>query len=244
MRLLVDAGNTRLKWQLSQQGTVIARGACLFDSQDWLDELSSHAARIDHIAVSTVVSEPRRRVLIERLGQLSATDVCFYWSEISRGGLRNAYPHVNKMGADRWHAMYAGWCQAPGGFAVIDAGSAITVDYVAGDGGHLGGYILPGKQMMLRSLQQDAARIGFESIDASAGEPGMSTTECVQHGVVWLWEGMIRHLVADCQRYSLDQILCTGGDANALRSAGLPGQHDPDLVLAGLAAIDSENTGS
>lgn len=242
MRLLIDAGNTRLKWQLNQQGTVIARGGCLSDSQDWLDELSPYAVRIRHIAVSTVVSEAGRAGLVRRLASLSAADVRFYWSEGSRGGLRNAYADVGKMGADRWHAMYAGWHQEASGFAVIDAGSAVTVDYVAGDGGHLGGYILPGKQMMLRSLRQDAARIGFGSIDTGAGQPGMSTTECVQHGVVWLWQGLIRQLLADCQRYGLDRILCTGGDAQALLCAGLPGQNDPDLVLAGLAAIDSEST--
>jgi len=242
MRLLVDAGNTRLKWQLNQQETIIAGGACRFDGQDWLEELSPYAERISHIAVSTVMSEARRVNLVERLAPLLAANVCFYWSETSRGGLRNAYSDVSKMGADRWHAMYAGWHRNASGFAVIDAGSAITVDYVADDGGHLGGYILPGKQMMLRSLQQDAARIGFESIDTGAGHPGMSTTECVQHGVVWLWQGLIRQLLADCQRYGIDRILCTGGDAEVLVAAGLPGQNDPGLVLAGLAAIDAEST--
>ena len=241
MRLLIDAGNTRLKWQLNQQGTVVARGAGLFDSEDWLDELTPNAAGIRRIAVSTVVSEARRVSLVKRLALLSPTNARFYWSETSRGGLRNAYADVSRMGADRWHAMYAGWHQKASSFAVIDAGSAITVDYVGGDGCHLGGYILPGKQMMLRSLQQDAARIGFETIDTGTGQPGMSTTECVQHGVVWLWEGLIRHLLVDCQRYGLDRILCTGGDAEALLCAGLPGQNDPDLVLAGLAAIDSES---
>ncbi|TGN38596.1 type III pantothenate kinase [Marinobacter confluentis] len=244
MRLLIDAGNTRLKWRLDQQGDVVTGGACLFDSRQWLDELSPFGARIESISVSTVISEARRSVLVSQLVDLSGAPISFYWAESLRGGLRNAYSDVEKMGADRWHAMYAAWQQGLDGFAVVDAGSAITVDYVTGDGDHLGGYILPGKQMMLRSLQQDAARIGFESIDAGAGDPGRSTTECVQHGLVWLWEGLIRHLVADCERYRLQRIVCTGGDAVALLAAGLPGQHEPDLVLSGLAAIDSEAAGS
>ncbi len=243
MRLLIDAGNTRLKWQLSQQAGVVQRGICLSESQEWLSDLAPYASGIDRIAISTVVSETKRQELVEKLGRLSSATAQFYWSEASRGGLRNAYSEVDRMGADRWHAMYGGWCQKPEGFAVIDAGSAITVDYVAGNGMHLGGYILPGKQMMLRSLQQDAARIGFEALDARAGEPGVSTTECVQHGVVWLWEGLVQRLVADCRRYGLNRMLCTGGDAPALLSAGLPAQNDPDLVLAGLAAVDSESSG-
>lgn len=243
MRLLIDAGNTRLKWRLDRQGVVVKSGVCLFDSEHWLDELASSAADIDRIAVSTVMAESRRHTLVERLGHLAGTDVQFFWSEERRAGLVNAYADTSKMGADRWHAMYAGWHQQPGGFAVVDAGSAITVDYVAADGAHLGGYILPGKQMMLRSLQQDAARIGFEEVDAGGGQPGASTTECVQHGVVWLWEGLIQHLLADCRRYGLERILCTGGDAGLLLSAGLPAVHDPDLVIKGLAAIDSESAG-
>lgn len=241
MRLLIDAGNTRLKWRLDQRGAVVKYGACLCESDDWFNELAPYASGISRIAVSTVVSEARRRELVEQLTQLSGADIGFFWSEVSRNGLTNAYSDVSKMGADRWHAMYAGWHGGPGGFAVVDAGSAITVDYVDRSGSHLGGYILPGKQMMLRSLQQDAARIGFESIDGSAAKPGTSTTECVQHGVVWLWEGLIHRLMADCRDYGLDRVLCTGGDAPALLLAGLPGEHDPDLVLAGLAAIDEES---
>lgn len=241
MRLLIDAGNTRLKWQLWQQGGVVHQGACMFDGSEWLNELAFYSPQIEHVAVSTVVSEARRDLLVANLGGISDVDVTFHWSEAKRGGLVNSYADFSRMGADRWHAMYAAWNQKPAAFAVIDAGSAITIDYVAGNGMHLGGYILPGKQMMLRSLRQDAARIGFEVSDAPSGEPGTSTSECVHHGIVWLWEGVVRRLKADCQRHGLGRILCTGGDAHALVGAGLPGEYHPDLVLSGLNAIDSES---
>lgn len=241
MRLLIDAGNTRLKWQLCHQDGIVQQGACLLENREWLDELAAYSPKIEHIAVSTVASEARRDHLVECLGRISRADVTFYWSEASRGGLVNSYADFSRMGADRWHAMYAAWSQRPVGFAVIDAGSAITIDYVAGSGLHLGGFILPGKQMMLRSLRQDAARIGFEASDALSAEPGRSTSECVHHGAVWLWEGLVQRLMADCRRYGLDRILCTGGDANALMVAGLPGELHGDLVLTGLKAIDSES---
>jgi len=244
MRLLVDAGNTRLKWQLRDQYAVVASGASLCDDFRWLDGLTPYASKLGRIAVSTVISESKRQELVARLSAVSGADVHFYWPERSRGGLTNAYSDVSKMGADRWHAMYAGWQQGAGGFAVVDAGSAVTVDYVADDGRHIGGYILPRKQMMLRSLRLDAARIGFESVDASAGGPGRSTTECVQQGILWLWQGMARHLADDCRQQGLSRVLCTGGDASALLAAGLSGEYHPDLVLAGLASIDSESAGS
>ena len=242
MKLLIDAGNTRLKWQLRQRNTVIEQGVCLLEGGNWLDKLKAYQSPIDQVAVSTVISPSGQRRLEANLYSLTTTaKPVFYWAEPFRRGLTNAYADVSRMGADRWHAMYAGWQQKPGGFAVLDAGSALTVDYVAADGRHLGGYILPGKQMMLRSLQQDAARIGFDPAGAGASKPGRSTTECVQHGLVWLWEGLAARIGADCRNHQLDRVLFTGGDAGLLSAAGLRGEHHPDLVLNGLAAIDTES---
>jgi len=244
MKLLIDAGNTRVKWQLNSGDEVIARGASELDSKDWLDAISPLAVDIHHAAVSTVVSEQKRQELVERLAAIAISDVRFHWSEVERDGLHNSYADVHRMGADRWHVMVAGRKRRPGGFAVVDAGSAITVDYVSEDGDHLGGYIVPGKRMMLRSLEQDAARIGFDALDATAGLPGRSTTECVQHGLVWLWQGLARQLAEDCRHFGLEHVYCTGGDGQALMAAGLTAEFDADLVLAGLAIVDAGSSGS
>ncbi|NMT65549.1 type III pantothenate kinase [Marinobacter orientalis] len=241
MKLLIDAGNTRMKWQLMAGGKVLRRGFGTLDSDGIARDWAPWADSIERIAISTVISEGRRQQLQASLEAAYRVPVVFYWAENRRGKLVNAYSDVHSMGADRWHAMCGGWqATGAGGFAVVDAGSAITVDYVAGSGGHLGGYILPGKQMMLRSLKQDAARIGFDSLDAEEGDPGASTTECVQHGLVWLREAMVARIHQDCRRFGLDRIVATGGDASGLIGAGLSAVHDPCLVLNGLAAVDGE----
>jgi len=241
MKLLIDAGNTRVKWRLVGADTVVNSGFVALDASDPFNDLRAWSGDIERIAVSTVISEDRRHHLQVQLEALCAAPIVFHWAEHARGGLVNAYAETQRMGADRWHAMYGAWCAGSGGFAVVDAGSAITIDYVADSGVHLGGYILPGKQMMLRSLRQDAARIGFDISDAQAGEPGASTTECVQHGLVWLWESMIARIHADCLRFGLQQTFVTGGDAEGLASAGLAAIRDPWLVLKGLAAVDHES---
>ncbi|MDL0433769.1 type III pantothenate kinase [Marinobacter sp. TBZ242] len=241
MKLVIDAGNTRVKWQLLSDGEVLSRGVATLDMDDAFQEWAPRAESIERIAVSTVISEDKRRYLQARLEAICNAPVFFHWAEARRGKLVNAYADVHRMGADRWHAMCGGWqATGAGGFAVVDAGSAITVDYVARSGAHLGGYILPGKQMMLRSLKQDAARIGFDSLDAQQGSPGASTTECVQHGLVWLREAMVTRIHQDCGYFGLDRILVTGGDAAGLIGAGLAAVHDPYLVLNGLAAVDGE----
>lgn len=240
MKLLLDAGNTRVKWQLFRSGQLVDSGFAALEDDAPFREIGSRFADIKRIAVSTVVSEGERRNLQIQLEALCTAPVVFHWAEPHRGGLVNAYTETDRMGADRWHAMYGAWRTGSGGFAVVDAGSAITIDYVAASGVHLGGYILPGKQMMLRSLRQDAARIGFDISDVRAAEPGMSTTECVQHGLAWLWGSMAARVETDCRHLGLERVLVTGGDAESLVSAGLSASHEPSLVLKGLAAVDGE----
>ena len=144
------------------------------------------------------------------------------------------------MGADRWHGMYGAWQLLRGGFAVVDAGTAITVDYVAADGRHIGGYILPGLKMMLRSLQLDAARIGFDSRDSGITSPGRDTGECVNHGLSWLFQSAIERIHSDTRTYGLPDIVVTGGDASRLLDLGLAADYRPSLVLEGLDAVDRE----
>ena len=98
--------------------------------------------------------------------------------------------------------------------------------------------------MMLRSLKNDAARIGFEDHQTDAGEPGMSTTECVHHGRFWLWQSMVDRIHQDCLQNDLRNLLVTGGDAGGLLAAGLRADRVDDLVLAGLDEIDTEERGS
>ncbi|MBU2952485.1 type III pantothenate kinase [Marinobacter sp. F3R08] len=240
MKLFIDSGNTRLKWCLDDRGGPLACGTGSLADENPLAGAGDRLRDVKSVAVSTVASEQRRALLSELLARVCAASVDFYWSERARNGLVNAYQDVGKMGADRWHAMYGAWLAHKLGYVVVDAGSAITVDYVDRSGQHLGGYILPGLQMMLRSLRTDAARIDFEAQSESTIYPGKSTGECVNHGLSWLLSAMIQRLNADARRLALSDVLVTGGDAARLMDLGLPGMLCPDLVLKGLRAIHAE----
>lgn len=240
MKLYVDAGNTRLKWCIEEAGETVASGAGVLDEENPLPGLAVFASRIRRIAVSTVASEEKRERLRCYLAGLSKAPARCYWSEPERGGLQNAYSDYDRMGADRWHGMYGAWIDHKHGFVVVDAGSAVTVDFVNHCGRHLGGYILPGLQMMFRSLKNDAARIGFDPEQVLETGPGKSTGECVNHGLAWLSGAMIARIQWDAQAFGLADVLVTGGDADRLIGLGLSGIHRPDLVLAGLRAIADE----
>ncbi|PPI83552.1 type III pantothenate kinase [Marinobacter maroccanus] len=242
MKLFIDAGNTRLKWCLDDQGRTLASGTGLLEEENPVSSAGELISQVRSVAISTVASEERRAHLLDSLAKLCPVPVQFYWSEQTRNGLVNAYQDVARMGADRWHAMYGAWLDHKQGFVVVDAGSAVTVDYVDSRGQHLGGYILPGLQMMLRSLRTDAARIWFDPEQGLATDPGSSTGECVNHGLAWLSGAMVERVIADAREHSLADVLVTGGDANRLIGLGLSGIHRPDLVLSGLRAIHAEET--
>jgi len=241
--LLIDSGNTRLKWRLERQKSaeVLVQGVGLLTDADPLQALClPKGSRVMSVAVSTVASEQRQHNLVAALKSRFTAPVTCYWSERERDGLVNGYQQPAKMGADRWHGMYAAWQRRRHGFAVVDAGSAVTVDYVAADGHHLGGYILPGLQMMLRSLSSDAARIDFEPELSLESRPGLSTNECVNHGLAWLSAAFSDRVLADIQSYGLRDLVLTGGDALRLQRLGLQGEIEPELVLDGLAKVHRE----
>lgn len=240
MILLIDAGNTRIKWRLIEGNETVVEASDLLDSPRVFDALHDYAAEIREVAVSTVGSEQSRLELGRALGRLTGAEVRFYWAEKTWSELTNSYVDVGKMGADRWHAMVGAWSIGQGGCAVVDAGSAVTVDYVDHSGKHLGGYILPGLQMMRRSLKLEAARIGFDYDDQLNTSPGSSTGECANHGLAWLTAGLIEQIHRDVERYKLECIFVTGGDAWRFVSLGLQADHRPGLVFDGLLLMQQE----
>lgn len=238
MILLIDSGNTRTKWHLSTASGRHLEGSWANSGDDSLLTLSRHGPGISRVAVSTVGSDQASASLRETIRKLTDAPVAFYWAEKQRFGLINSYNDPRMMGADRWHGMVGAWCAHRSSLAVIDAGSAVTVDYVRNDGCHLGGYILPGLGMMRRSLRMDAARIGFEHDDQLNTVPGQNTSECTNHGLAWLSAGVIDRIHMDCKSLKLDKLLVTGGDAQRLLSLGLQAEHRPGLVFEGLELID------
>ncbi|WP_323754779.1 type III pantothenate kinase [Marinobacter sp.] len=241
MILLIDSGNTRIKWRLISGVQGVAVGAADLRDPEPFSKLVPYADRISQVCVSTVGSEASQSALEAEVVKVTPAPIRFYWSESQRNGLQNSYQDVSRMGADRWHAMVAAWEHYKAGCAIIDAGSAVTVDYVNDNGLHLGGFILPGLGMMRRSLKLDAARIGFEVDDQLNTRPGKTTGECANHGLAWLTEGVIRQTHRDATTYGLRHILVTGGDASRFIGLGLEARHCRGLVLDGLQKVVAQD---
>jgi type III pantothenate kinase len=122
---------------------------------------------------------------------------------------------------------------------VVDMGTAITADFVDGEGVFHGGAILPGVSMMLDSMHahtDSLPELKFRKLDPNSSEPGKQTDDAMILGVSAAVSGAIRFLA---ERYAqfyegYPQILATGGDMGLLEDDELIESFVPDLQLHGI----------
>ncbi|CBL44390.1 Putative transcriptional regulator [gamma proteobacterium HdN1] len=161
-------------------------------------------------------------------------------TESQRNGLKNSYADHTRLGVDRWLAMLGIWARCHRAFCVVDAGTALTIDFVDENGQHLGGYIIPGIRTMLASLNMATELIG--ELACSAGSeaelrPGTSTREAVQHGALLSLVGAVEHAIQQAPAIHQTEMISVigGGDAKLLqRFLGSHWQLRETLVADGL----------
>lgn len=234
MILDIDAGNTRIKWRTLDGSRVVARG-------DQLTELIRQGRpleigdvqSLDRIRLSCVAGEDIVKNLDSQFRE--QFDVPLELAEVtaSAGSVVCGYEDHSQLGVDRWLALLAAFAKNSDAVIVVDAGSAVTIDIVNAEAVHLGGYIVPGFQLMHKALWQGTDRIKVEAKQAvDIRSPGLSTTEAVDKGCLLLLVAMIESLAGKYQA----RLIVTGGDAELLESAFcVEAELYPDLVLEGLA---------
>ena len=240
MNLLIDLGNSRLKWAQHAPGLWHTEAAPLDkDMPSLMDRLWRDMAAPQKIVLCSV-SAPERMHALEKWVQAR-------WSvtpQIARAqaeqlGVRNRYRQPEQLGADRWVALIGARGMATAAACVVDVGTAVTVDALSADGEFLGGAVFPGLRLLRDSLVQGTA--GIPDTEGDAGEClARSTADGVAAGTLFGLAGAVERLV-DEYRHTLGEsvrVLLTGGDAPVL-GARLHVAHTPvpDLVLKGLARI-------
>ena len=143
------------------------------------------------------------------------------------------------VGVDRLLGALAAYDRAKQACIVVDAGTAVTVDFVDGEGTFQGGGIAPGLSLMLKALHEHTAAlpdIPFETPDASRGPFGKDTPHAMRVGVAGAVRGMVRELAERYAEYydAYPQIIATGGDMGLLEGDGLVEHFVADLQLMGI----------
>jgi type III pantothenate kinase len=238
--LLIDAGNTRIKWALErdnaleQSGHSVHRGRAV---EEVVKPIAVLAARPERVIVSNVggaeLGEALRKVTAERFGLAAEFAVV----QREAFGLRIAYTDPKRLGVDRWLAMLGARANHEGALLVVGVGTAMTIDGVDANGSHLGGLIVPGLETMKASLLAGTAGIR-DAGDGRAAEIFASDTgAAVSSGAAHALAALIERAAAELARRTREQgqVVLTGGDAETIRSLiSVAGIVDPDLVLRGL----------
>lgn len=240
--ILLDCGNSSLKAQQRESGRVQASFASAY-SDDWNRRLDHwlHDTKDDNCYQSSVLDATRQARLDECLSRRFGEQVTRFKSEPRGGGVINGYHQPERLGVDRWLALIGAAGLVDGDCIVIDAGSAITLDLLRGDGQHLGGAILPGINTSPQRFREIFSHIDFD--DPRIGhndEPGSSTEAAIQIDYHDRSIDRLRDLVTSWIQ-GLDQnasLLLTGGDAFRVQSElELPGRIVPDLVFLGMRKL-------
>ncbi len=245
MILELDVGNTRIKWRQLETGS----GRVLStDAVSSFAELIAGPAGSAQPAMVRLCSVRTPETVAEIKAWVRDTwSIELQEAKVSQtcAGVSNQYADPGRLGVDRWLAMIAAFHRRPGGCLIVDSGTAVTVDVVATDGQHQGGYIVPGRGLMCRVLQEQT-RIRLSDTEADASiDPGHSTDAAVKHGVlamqVALVEKALRQLAAQGTELNL---YLTGGDAELLAAhldlsecalgARGAGQTRPPEIVSGL----------
>lgn len=238
-RLLLDVGNSRLKWQVID-GRVPTAGSVVHGG----DPATAFAAlpvpaslRGCTAWVADVTGAEHRAGLLRIARQRFDMDLCFATVRAEYGGLKVAYADPSRLGVDRWLQMLALWHEQPGAFVVASAGTALTFDAVDASGQHQGGVIAAGL-LTSRLAVLGATRFDVQSTDEAYSDGlGLDTESCVRQGALHSCAGLLERLAARHANEGTRRVI-GGGDAPCLIShLQGPWQLRTDLIFAGLEII-------
>src|SRR5271167_4446191 len=246
MILVIDVGNTRLKWAwltstgLSDQQAIVHRDA---KPGVWTTALFDSGQIPSRVLVSNVAGPVMAKALTRLTRKKFRVAIEFITAAREFNGLTNGYLDPSLLGADRWLALIGAWTRARSALCVVDAGTAVKVDSVDAGGHHLGGLIVPGIHMMREALMSRASDIAWaaeHSTPSLAGVLANNTIGAVSRGAVFALAGLADRAAEVIEQSTgvKPKLFITGGDAGMIAGTiRTRGEIVPDLVLQGLAVI-------
>jgi len=257
LKCYIDAGNTRIKWQVgvkaqTQQQSWPQTAATL---AAWVASLKpAGGGVIERFIIASVVPQDRQAQLAQALAT-QYPDVMVQWI-VSRArccGVQFAYADVTQFGVDRFCALAAARQRLPRqDLIVVNAGTAVTLDYLKADGRHDGGVIMPSLAAMTAGLNQLAPHLApfwQQKPEMATGGSGSgrrlatNTAGALQLGSRWMLasalaqiiEALSEHTEPQSKQQRPPQILVSGGGASELLPLLNPTAISaPDLVLEGI----------
>ena len=243
MILELDCGNSFIKWRVLEADARQTVGEGVVDSNlALLESLSAlKGLALKFCRLVSVRTPEETGALIALLTDTFGVSVVCAAPAREMSGVRNGYEEFERLGLDRWLAMLGGFQLASGACLVLDFGTAVTADFVAGDGEHLGGFICPGMPLMRNQLRTHTRKIRYGDLAAERAMeslvPGRTTVEAVERGCSLMLRGFVLTQLELARSYwGADfSVFLTGGDAGLVSEIVPEARVVPDLVFVGLA---------
>jgi type III pantothenate kinase len=249
--MVVDVGNTSIKWgKCSASGVEHVATLPPNDESIWLEYWEWLKLTNDvYWAIGGVNPVTRDHLAKWLAGRTAGVKVLDSYLQLPLD-VRVSEP--TKVGIDRLFDAVAAnsRVQREESKIIVDAGTAVTVDWVDAKGVFRGGAILPGFNLMCKALHDHTALL--PKIEVSSTNPilpGFSTEGAMAAGVFWAVAGGIKALIRNLEprmKESRDRsVFLTGGDAALL----LPVMdtdviHWPEMTLQGIRIAAEKHTGA
>ncbi len=249
--LLVDAGNTFIKWALTHTDQSFEP-----ESIQWKKfgtvrhhEMSSlkttwqtlqQQSPFDRVIISNVAGQNLGNALFSFLDTLEPRPqkIDWFYSAPSLAGIQNTYLDYRKLGSDRFASLVGARALHPDQpLIVVTAGTATTIDALSPDGTFTGGMILPGLKLMAESLAQNTAQLPeIAQNDSKISYFANETGNAILSGCINAQAGAIERAVNNHSK-RFDKVLCllSGGAARYIApNLSIPHRIIDNLVLIGL----------
>lgn len=218
MLLLIDVGNTLIKWGVPADDVFVAgnagrwghvgavtRGEAVGLAEAW------QGLPVTRVLVSNVAGPAVREVLQASLHAAFGAQLRIDWfaSQSQLAGVRNRYKNPRQLGCDRFASAIGAHALFPQrALIVATCGTATTVDAVTPEGDFLGGMILPGLGVMATSLALNTAQLPQIQSIGAVGTPFADNTEdAIIAGCIAAQTGAIARAV-DAHRDAYGDVLC------------------------------------
>ncbi|MCU1726429.1 pantothenate kinase [Pseudomonas sp. 7P_10.2_Bac1] len=242
MILEIDCGNSFIKWRVIEGDVVVEGGVVDSDAGLITVLLAKPLLLITRCRLVSVRSDEETSNLIAAISCAFSVEVVCAVPARAMAGVTNGYEDFERLGLDRWLALVGAYELSGRACLVLDLGTAVTADFVAKDGKHLGGFICPGLPLMRSQLQTHTRRIRYDNLSAEQAllqnTPGRTTVEAVERGCLMMLRGFVLGQLQLAHDYWGDdfEVFLTGGDAHLVACAVPDGRVVKDLVFIGLAA--------
>lgn len=240
MIVCIDSGNTRIKWAVHEG-----------DGRGWLDHGAvGHEQVADLAALMEKWPAPKKVVLANVAGPLVADRIRQVlrawptaWHEVAPAacgfGITNLYQRPESLGVDRWCAMIGAWQLVQSPVLVVMAGTATTIDTVDGAGVFRGGLIMPGIDLMRRSLAQGTADLPMTS--GVYQQYPRSTVDAISSGILEAHAGAIERAYRRLESAEKSCLLSGGNAVMISVCLEIPHRVVENLPAEGMLRIAKQN---